>query len=294
MSVSRPPASLADVCQAAMQLPCSPRLLPRLTAVLKSPDADIDDMAQLIQLDPVLAAATLRLANSAYFGGSEPVESVGEAVMRLGASELYRLAALSLAARWMAIEVEGYRWEAGDFCRSSLVKAVAAEHIARRTGQVDPEIAYTAGLVGEIGKLAVAFTCADRFEAIRAHQTREGCPWLVAESAVLGFNHAEVSTHLLEQWNFPPECVAAARHNPPGPDVPPEVSAMVAHVHAASYLASVLGLGQGEDGFLYVIDTALLARWGLHPATIETLLPEILARCTSLLRDRAYTGPITM
>jgi HD-like signal output (HDOD) protein len=285
--------TLEEVCSAALQLPCSPVLLPRLTAVLKSSDSDISDMAQLIQLDPVLAAATLRLANSAFFGGGEPVETVNEAVMRLGASELYRLAALSLAARWMAIDVEGYRWEAGDFCRASLVKAVAAELLARQTRQLDSDLAYTTGLVFEIGKLALAFSCGSRFEAIRTHQVKEACPWLEAERAVLGFNHAEVSARLLERWRFPEACVAVARCNPPGSNLPAEHAGLIAHVHAANYIASSLGLGIGEDGFLFAINAPLLETYALGPTMLEEMLPEVLERCTELLRDKLSTGRIS-
>ena len=134
------------------------------------------------------------MANSVYFSGGACTETVAEAVMRLGARELYRLAALSLASRWMSIEADGYRWEPGDFCRASLVKAVAAEALAQKTGRVDPALAYTCGLVHELGKLAIAFSCADSFNAVRSRCASAGSTWLDAEKAVLGFNHAEVST----------------------------------------------------------------------------------------------------
>lgn len=58
MNTPNPMPTLDAVCRAALQLPCSPSLLPRLTEVLRSPDADVSDMAQLIQLDPWLPAAT--------------------------------------------------------------------------------------------------------------------------------------------------------------------------------------------------------------------------------------------
>jgi HD-like signal output (HDOD) protein len=175
-----------------------------------------------------------------------------------------------------------------------LVKAVAAERLAQLTGGVEPSLAYTAGLVHEIGKLAVAFTCGASFEAIRAEQVRTGGGWLEAEKAVLGFNHAEVSARLLTEWRFPAVCVAAAQHNPPVSPLPEDAAAMIAHVHAATYVASCLGVGQGEDGFLYAVNAELLATWGLKPTLIEGVLPEVVARCTHLLRDRLNTGAIKL
>lgn len=284
---------LYEVCERALALPCSPVLLPRLAQVLANPDSDVDELAQLVQLDPVLASSTVRLANSSYFAGSD-VATVAEAVMRLGARELYRLAALSMAARWMAIKVDGYRWEAGDFCRASLVKAVAAETLADRTGHIDPALAYTAGLVHEIGKLAVAYTCAGHFAAVRKHQLASGGTWMEAERAVLGYRHADVSARLLAEWKFPPLCVAVAQHNPPTADLTREERALAAHLHAAQHLSAAFGAGQGEDAFLFRLDEALLEEWGLGAAVLESELPRILERTAKVLRDRLSVGEIRL
>jgi HD-like signal output (HDOD) protein len=284
--------TLDEVCAQALKLPCSPALLPRLAALLERPDAGIDELAKLIQMDPVLTSATLRLANSVFFAAGAPVATVAEAVMRLGLRELYRLAALSLASRWMAIEVEGYRWEAGDFCRASLVTAVAAEALAQRTGRVDPAMAYTSGLVHEIGKLAVAFACAPAFTGIRARLAELGGTWLEAETAELGFNHAAVSARLLAEWRFPEGCVAVAKYNPPTAELPAEHAALAAHVHAAQHLAVAFGAGQGEDAFFYKLDEALLAAHGIDAALLEATLPTVYERATRLLHDQLNTGAV--
>jgi len=284
--------TLDEVCARALSLPCSPALLPRLIALLQRPDVGIDELAALIQLDPVLAAATVRMANSVYFSGGAPVETVGEAVMRLGARELYRLAALSMASRWMSIHAEGYRWEAGDFCRASLVKAVAAEALAQRTGRTDPALAYTCGLVHEIGKLAVAFSCAPSFAGIRARQQTSQCTWLEAETAELGFNHAAVSSRLLSEWRFPASCVTVAAFNPPTAGLPEEHRCVAAHIHAAHHLAAAFGAGQGEDAFLYCLDEKLLADHGIDEAVLEATLPTVFERASHLLSERLNTGRI--
>jgi HD-like signal output (HDOD) protein len=284
--------NLDEVCARALALPCSPALLPRLAALLQRPDADIDELAALIGLDPVLASATLRMANSVYFAAGEPVDTVARAVMRLGARELYRLAALSLASRWMAVEVDGYRWEAGDFCRSSLVQAVAAEALAQATGRVDPAQAYTCGLVHEIGKLAIAYSCSADFAAIRAHREASGGAWLDAETAVLGYNHAMASARLLREWRFPEACVAVATHNPPGPELPVEHRPLAAHVHAAQHLAVSFGAGQGEEAFFIRLDSELLAAEGLDASLLERTLPVVLERASRLLHGKLSTGAV--
>ena len=281
-----------EVCARALALPCSPTLLPRIAEQLQRPSADLEDLAALIGLDPVLASATLRMANSVYFATGEPVESVKGAVMRLGVREIYRLAALSLASRWMAIEVDGYRWEAGDFCRASLVKAVAAEALAQETRLAEPSLAYTCGLVHEIGKLAIAFSCAPDFATIRVKREARGGTWLRAETEVLGFNHPMVSARLLREWRFPSACVAVAAHNPPDSALPGEFAPLAAIVHAAGHLAASLGAGQGEDAYLYRIDSALLEKHGLNADMLERAFPRVLERATQLLQGQLNTGAV--
>jgi HD-like signal output (HDOD) protein len=286
--------SLSEVCKKALELPCSPALLPRLNAVVANPDAGVDEVESVLRIDPVLAASTIRLANSAYFSSSSQaaVESVGEAVMRLGLREVYRLAALALAGRWMTLDVDGYRWEPGDFFRVSLITAVAAEELAGSTRGVDPAQAYTAGLMSEIGKLAVAYSCGAAFADIRQRQRETGCTWLEAEQAILGFNHARVGAHLLREWKFPDRYAVVAEHNPPGAGLPEEFQALSAHVHAAKYVACTIGPGQGEDGFLFTLNTELLSAHGLSAELVEHAMLPIIERVEKVLRDRLATGRI--
>ncbi len=78
------PPTIDQVCERALRLPCSPAILPRLITVLVANDSSADDIADIIKVDAALAAATLRLANSAYFAGGTPSDTVSDAVVRLG------------------------------------------------------------------------------------------------------------------------------------------------------------------------------------------------------------------
>lgn len=254
----------------------------------------MEELEGVICLDPSLASSTLRLANSAYFGaGSAQVENLTEALMRLGQREVYRLATLSVAHRWMNQKADGYRWEPGDFCRLSLVAAVAAEYLAEQTRQVDPKVAYIAGLVHEIGKLAVAYSCADRFPEIRKMQSSGSIPWLAAEKQVLGYNHAEVGAELLRRWKFSPALVAVGTYNPPRSESPAEFLPLLAHVHAAKYLAVTIGAGVAEDGFLFELNGPLLLEWGFSPEMLEASVPEVLDRASKLLQERLTHGSLS-
>ena len=200
--MSRTNIKLSEVIKQASALPAAPWLLPKLMEQLADPDAAADQVESLIKMDTGLASGTLRLANSAYFNNSMPCDSLSDAIVRLGFREIYRLATTKVASAWLSNDVHGYGWEPGDLYRHSLTVAVAADLLAKHTGGTEGEIAYTAGLLHDVGKLALAFVCAEKFDEVRHYQAREQCAWRVAERQIFGFDHTDVAAELLIQWKL--------------------------------------------------------------------------------------------
>jgi HD-like signal output (HDOD) protein len=287
------PPSLETVCIKALRLPSAPSLMPRLIAVLEDSSSGADEIEAIILVDPALTASTLRLANSAFFGAGHNVQSVAEALIRLGHREIYRLAALALVNRWEAGSGRcAFGGDPGDFCRHALCSALAAEVLAENSGRVDPQTAYTAGLVNDMGKLALAHACFDHFPAVRARQAQKSVSWLQAERDVLGYDHAQVGAQLLRIWRFPAILVAAAEFSARPAEGPAEARPLLAILHAAKYLATSFGPGVTEDGFLFNLDEALLAEQGFSPEFLERVLPTVLERATSRLHNMLTHGPV--
>ncbi len=267
--------------------------MPQLIAVLQDPACGAAEVESIIKVDPALAGSTLRLANSAYFSGGRPVPTLGEAIMRLGQREIFRLAALALINRWESAAASGaYRGDSGDFSRHALCTAIAAEALAEVGERIDAQTAYTAGLICDMGKLAVAHGCTQFFPAIRAHHASHGGPWIAAERAVLGYDQAEVGAQLLRSWKFPDVLVTATEfvHRPSL--APAAALPLLAVIHAAKFLATSFGPGVAEDGFLFELDETFLSQWGLSPELLEEMLPIVLERATSRLRDKLTHGPV--
>ncbi len=288
-----PAPTIEEVCTAALRLPCSPSLLPRLSQALQSESSSTGEISGIIQIDPTLASATLRLANSAFFGGAgRSVDSLDQAILRLGAKEIYRLAALALVSRWPAANNSGCQWEPGDFCRHALCTAIASEVLAEITERVDPQIAYTAGLVHELGKLALAHACGSFFPLIRACQQQRLSTWEQAEKDVLGYEHAEVGARLLRAWRFPDVMVAAAEYQHRPAQAPAPALPLLAHLHAGRYMAASMGPGISEDGFLFQVNGHLLMEWNFTSALLEEAMLIAVERASQRLGENLSHGSI--
>jgi len=285
------PPTLEKVCEAALRLPCAPSLLPRLAIALQSDSSSAQEIERLISLDPSLAASTLRLANSAAMTRRK-VETVEEAVFRLGAKEIYRLSALALVSRWENM-LGGLRWNPGDFSRHSLCTAIAAEVLAGTTERIEPQVAYTAGLVCDLGKLALAHCCGDFYPAVRTCVEQTTCTWEQAERTVIGYHHGDAGTRLLKAWRFPDIFVMCVEHQFQPTGAPVAAQPLLAHLQAAKYLAAAMGPGVMEESFKSVMHGAFLKEWGFTSETLEAAMPIVLERAQARLGERLVEGVIT-
>lgn len=290
-SAPQSPPPIEQVCEKARQLPCAPSLLPRLSAVLQSDETSALEIGRLISLDASLAGATLRLANSAAFARGK-VDSLEDAIFRLGAREIFRLAALVLVNRWESSQNLAPRWEPGDFSRHALITAIGAEVLAEATDKVNPRTAYTAGLITDLGKLALAHACAEFYPAIQGYCEKTGSTLEQAERAILGYHHADVSARMLELWNFPPVFILLAAYQLRPEEAPADIVPLLSHVLAAKYLAVAMGPGVSADGFLFAVHGRFLTEWGFSSEVLEKAMPVVLDRASARLADKLTHGAV--
>lgn len=243
-----------------------------LVNLLDQPGVSNEELVHVIRCDSVLTAKLLRACNSSYFSFSEPVTSVDQAVLMLGHQEVLHVVLNLALGGSMTVPLPGYAVEANELWRHSLMAAQAAETIANSGLEVNttPEVAFTAGLLHDFGKLAMnqALT-PDVQEAIR-EKIRGGVARVEAERAVLGTDHAEVGGYLLKSWNLPEEIVeAVANHHQPVLKPRPRLSSVT---HLADCLTHLAGSSPGWEAFAIRVDPEVTRQLGITPEQLEALV----------------------
>ena len=289
------PTVIAEVCTAPSEAAVFACPVTAVYPGLQSETRSTERSAGSFRVDPALASSTFRLANSAYFAAQAErsgIRRAGDSCVS-ASQEIYRLAALSsVAGRWMNRN-RGYQWEPGDFCRHvTVLMPWPPKYLAEKTDQVDPKPAYTAGLVHEIGKLAITHACAKFFPLIRACQQQRGYRWEQAEKDVLGYEHAEVGARLLRAWHFPELMIAAAEYQHRPTQAPLPAIPLLAHLHAGRYIAASMGPGISEDGFLFEVNGDLLAEWNFTSAVLEEAMLISVERASKRLAENLTHGAI--
>jgi putative nucleotidyltransferase with HDIG domain len=231
----------------------------RLAELLDDAGNGFEEAAALIKSDSLLTAKLLRACNSSAFGFSERIASVDQALMMLGFQEVRRLV-LSLGfAASMNGTLPGYSMEPNELWQHALVTGSAAEHLVNR-GELDCDaaVAFTAGLLHDIGKVVIAQVISlEAQTVIGRHMNGEGLGSVEAEREVLGTDHAEVGACLLHIWRLPEPIVeAVANHHRPVFKPSPQLSAVA---HAANRIAHLAMDASPEDRYFLNDDPSLLA-----------------------------------
>jgi len=235
--------ALDDYIDRIQHLPPAPKLLPPLLQLLRQPDTDMDRVIRLIAHDPSLTASVLRLGNSVAFNRGSPVQSLNEAVGRLGFETLYRLVVAVCGSKMLGPSQAGYGLDPGELWQHSVTAAVATQIIARDCRE-DESLAFTAGLLHDVGKLVLSQALEGRYRQVAEQVDQFGRSMLEAEKALLGVQHAEIGGRLLARWSFPPSLVQAVwwHHEPASAG---DFQRLAACTFAGNMVANLIGQSYG-------------------------------------------------
>ncbi len=269
------PEKLQQLVQAVRDLPALPEVVVRVMRLAEDPRTDAQSIARVIATDQAMAARVLKLANSAFYGLPRRVSTLSEAVVILGFRTIKNLAIAASTFELLNREVAGYWLQRGELWRHSLACAIGAQLIARRVRLPVSEEAFVAGLLHDIGKVAINLFVREQFDQIMERALQDRIPFVEAEQAVLGFNHAMAGGLIAEKWNLPPLLVSVIKYHHQ-PSSAPEKEPIISVVHLADLLSITMGMGIGGDGLYYALEEGTLAMLGLEQADIDELCEQIV------------------
>ncbi|MBU0509499.1 HDOD domain-containing protein [bacterium] len=225
-------------------LPTLPDVAVRLLETSDDPNVSTREIAAIVGGDMALASRVLKLVNSPFFGMSREVTSVQQALVIIGMANLRSMVLSSALVDLFDKEGAVGDFNRREFWKHSVAVAIAARALAKHTRVVDTEIAFTAGLLHDMGKVVVDRYLHPEFVRIVELLEDEDVPMTEAEMEVLGVNHAELGQHLAGRWNLP-EILQEAVGFHHGPREATKHAPLAALVMTADAIARRAGVGQG-------------------------------------------------
>lgn len=252
-------------------LPVLPAVVLELIESLAQAQVTIGELAQKIAHDQALAAKTLRLANSTFYGMPRQVSAISEAATILGLRTLRSVAtAAGLVGGLAPGACAGFDFQS--FWRHGIGTALCARLIARGRA-MDEEAAFTLGLLHDIGRLALVTRYPQAYAQVLARQRATDEATLDAERGVLGLDHAAAGAVMARHWRFAPEVAQAIalHHNPP---LEGQLS-LIDVVHVADCMAHALDLAQLQHDAVPSLSLVAWHRLALEQTECLELFAEV-------------------
>jgi putative nucleotidyltransferase with HDIG domain len=278
------PLAEEQVRRHVAELPPLPQAALRALQTLRREDASLEEVATDLSCDASLTARVLRLANSPFYGVPGRVSSGRDAAQMLGRRTLESVLALAAVAG----QFSGQRSEAFDasaFWRHAVASAIAAGALARAAG-FDEDQAFVAGLLHDIGLLAMSVYFPDDLDALLLYARAADVELCTVERRHALTAHAEVGAWIAAHWRFPVavERAIAAHHAPPAGAG--AIEGIAVCVHVGNAIAHALDVANLQHELVPMIEPAAWQRVALEDEAFCRLFDEtergVQALCAAL------------
>lgn len=244
-------------------------------AMLDNPEADLSELARIIEHDPGLTVNLLKIVNASFYGAKDPLRTIHTAIDHLGDLQMLQFVISTGVAPCFVDTFEGYDLSPSMLLQHSVAVAMASRNLGETLGLDAPDYVFTAGLLAGVGKTVLgAYTDVDG-RRILDFALKEGINFDEAEDHILGINHAEIGAMLLESWGLPEDLVRVVRYHI-DPDKFSGEDQVLDLVHLGHVLAKMIGLGLGVDGLNYTVCPSVIDRLGVTPDVVDLVSANVV------------------
>jgi HD-like signal output (HDOD) protein len=191
-------------------LPVMPGVYSKLGRVISRENVNVKEIAELLAMDPLMAAKVLQMANSAFFRLARPTINIDQAASYLGVAAIRNLLT-SLSVFYPSDPVASTLVNFEELQSHARAAATAAQALANTASLGDE--ALLAGLLHDIGYWLLAHECPGHLANAIETAVAERIPLHEAETRVLGASHAQIGAYLLGLWGLPQSIVEAVAHH---------------------------------------------------------------------------------
>ena len=265
----------AQLTAAIDDLPPLPDLVTRALDLLNDPGIDIKEVEAVIEKDQSLVSKLIRVSNSALYGGMNRVESLHQALTRLGTKTVKSLIlAASMQSYFLKANAGMMAW-AQSLWQHAAESGMAARRIALACDYDDPEQAFVGGVLHDIGKLVILMAGDDAYQQIQKIKRREAITEREAEMRVVGTDHAAIGVQLMQKWKMPLSAGRCVQYHHRVDDAKQDkpLAAIVAYADHLSHLygAQLQPVSAESQAMIDRISQDL----GLSPESVDTLIESV-------------------
>ncbi len=253
-----------------------PATATRLVALLSQSEWMLRDVEDVVRLDLGLTARVLRFANSAWTAHLPSVNTVRDAIMRIGVGTTLSLAIAEGVRPKLLKPLPAFELQPGRLWQHAVACALAAEVVARRSRTPVPPEAVTAALLHDVGKVVLDDVIDEgMLTQLRLAWSSGALSRLEAERQVIGMDHGELGGHIVRHWGLSDRVALAITHHHAPSTAPSTIGDVV---HLANGVAKLAGFGPLFAELDGPIEHAVLDRLSFAPDDLHAFCTELTER----------------
>lgn len=269
--------NIEDVLISEHDLPPMPNVAQQILRLISDPDTTAEVLQQTVSSDQALTTRILKVANSPFYGVPRSVRTLSTAIMILGYKMIRNLVLTtmmkSINKKFGLIEM--MMWE------HSIGASVASFLVAKEVRFPDPEEAFLAGLLHDIGKQILNNCENEKYMHVLEKTYNEGISYYFAEKEIFGFSHTEIGALVIKKWKLSEELENAIRYHHDGfqtlfKENPVNMGKLPVIVNLADLICLKLGIGRKDPMHeLNITDSESAALLRLTEDNIYSLIDKV-------------------
>jgi len=258
----------------AKELKTLPSIYTSVMSKLSDPESTRSDIAQILRQDQVIVTKLLRLVNSPLFGFSRKITSVEDAIPLMGFNEIRNIVTSLSVIKLIDTGKPSDGFDRVEFWKHSIGVAVICEMMARNIGVNSGSEYFTAGLLHDIGRLALDQLYPVEFDQLFGIMKDQAMFLRQAEREIFGCPHQQIGEYLLDKWRLPDVLCDAVKnhHSPMDSTVDP---LLVSAVHVSDIFAHMLHIGSSGEAVVPRLDSFAERKLGITISDFDMLIPDI-------------------
>ncbi len=265
---------LPELVEATDNLVSLPEVVVRVNELADDPTSSISDFEAVIQQDAGLCAHLLKIVNSPFYGFPSSIETISRAITIIGTEDLRNLALATTAANALC-RLDNPLIDIDTYWRHNLYCAIIARELAELSARRHPERLFVAGLLHDIGSLALYNSHPDVCRRIIEQSHAENRPLHEIEQRELGFTHGDVGAALMEKWRLPDRLAGIIRYHNHPTRAPEAIRTDACLIHIANSTANSIDRQSNHSQRIPPVDGEAWRITDISPEELSAILPSI-------------------
>jgi len=243
-----------------------------IITIMNDPDSTAKDIEEIIQVDPPLTARVLKVANSAYYSPQNKISEIDQAVIWLGFNTVKELILSQKVCEIFEKDEEYEGYSRRSLWKNSLAVAMMSKMIYRREFGERGENAYVAGLLHNIGLIAVDQFKQSAFKQALKMANTKPVNLFIAENEILGFNHQDIGREIILNWGLPEDYGMAIGHHHQPENIAERYARITDTLFVANYYCQFKKIGYNDAPFIEKsLFDKCLKRLNLNPVALDLI-----------------------